>query len=70
MSERLNKLLSVKSIMTLVLTVVFAYLSVIGKVSADQFLTVFSMIVAFYFGTQHEKKAASDVVSQEADSHV
>ena len=57
MAERLNKLLSVKSIMTLVLTLVFAYLSVIGSVSADQFLTVFSMIVAFYFGTQHERKS-------------
>lgn len=65
MTERLTKLLSVKSIMTLVLTAVFAYLAVIGKVSADQFLTVFSMIVAFYFGTQHEKK-----VAKEADSHV
>ena len=61
MAERLNKLLSVKSIMTLVLTAVFAYLSVIGKVNADQFLTVFSMIVAFYFGTQHEKKASKEV---------
>lgn len=64
MSERLYKLLSVKSIMTLVLTGVFAYLAVIGEISADQFLTVFSMIVAFYFGTQHEKKA------KEADGHV
>ena len=70
MTERLNKLLSVKSIMTLVLTIVFAYLSVIGKVSADQFLTVFSMIVAFYFGTQHEKKSTQDAANQEADSHV
>lgn len=56
MKERFAKLLSVKSIMTLVLTGVFAFLSVIGKVSADQFLTVFSMIVAFYFGTQHERQ--------------
>lgn len=56
MSERLYKLLSVKSIMTLVLTAVFAYLAVMGEITADQFLTVFSMIVAFYFGTQHEKK--------------
>jgi hypothetical protein len=59
MTERLSKLLSVKSIMTLVLTAVFAYLAIIGSVTADQFLTVFSMIVAFYFGTQHEKKAAA-----------
>ena len=64
MSERLYKLLSVKSIMTLVLTAVFAYLSIIGTVSADQFQTVFTVIVGFYFGTQHEKKA------KEADGHV
>lgn len=56
MSERLNKLLTVKSIMTLVLTAVFAYLAIIGEVSADQFLTVFSMVVAFYFGTQAERR--------------
>ena len=62
MTERLNKLLSVKSIMTLILTFVFAYLAVIGSVTADQFLTVFSMIVAFYFGTQHEKKAKAEGV--------
>lgn len=60
MTERLSKLLSVKSIMTLVLTAVFAYLAVIGEVSSDQFLTVFSMVVAFYFGTQHEKKVAKE----------
>lgn len=63
MTERLNKLLSVKSIMTLILTFVFAYLAVIGNVTADQFLTVFSMIVAFYFGTQHEKKAAAETAT-------
>lgn len=56
MKERLNKLLTVKSIVTIVLTAVFAYLAVIGKVSADQFLTVFTVIIAFYFGTQAEKK--------------
>lgn len=55
MKERLNKLLSVKSIVTLVLTTVFAYLAVIGMVSVDQFLTVFSIVIAFYFGTQKAK---------------
>lgn len=56
MQERLMKLLSVKSIVTIVLTGVFAYLSVIGSVGVDQFLTVFTVIIAFYFGTQAEKK--------------
>lgn len=51
-------LLKVKSIVTLVLTAVFAYLSVIGKIDGQQFMTVFSVVIAFYFGTQYEKKAA------------
>jgi 5-bromo-4-chloroindolyl phosphate hydrolysis protein len=55
MKDRIIKLLSVKSIVTIILTAVFAFLAVTGKVSADQFLTVFSVVVAFYFGTQHEK---------------
>ena len=55
MSARLAKLLTVKSIVTIILTAVFAYLAVTGKVSADQYLTVFSVVVAFYFGTQHER---------------
>ena len=58
MKERLAKLLSVKSIVTVVLTVVFAYLAIIGVVGADQFLTVYSVIIAFYFGTQFERKSS------------
>lgn len=53
---RLANLLAVKSIVTMVLTVVFAYLSVAGHVSTEQFLTVFTVVIAFYFGTQTEKK--------------
>lgn len=56
MKERLLKLFSVKSIVTVILTVVFAHLSVCGAISADQYLTIFSVIIAFYFGTQHEKR--------------
>lgn len=59
MKERFAKLLSVKSIVTIVLTAVFAYLSIIGVVSSDQFLTVFTVIIAFYFGTQVERKATT-----------
>ena len=56
MKERFLKLFSVKSIVTVVLTGVFALLSVRGAISADQYLTIFSVIIAFYFGTQHEKR--------------
>ena len=53
--NRLTNLLSVKSIVTIILTLVFAYLSVIRLVSADQFLTVFTVVIGFYFGTQAKK---------------
>ena len=54
--KRLSNLLCIKSIVTLVLTAVFAYLSVIGKISGQEFLTVFTVVIAFYFGTQAVKK--------------
>lgn len=55
--NRLLKLLCVKSIVTLMMSSVFAWLTVHGMVTADQFLTVFTVIIAFYFGTQAQKKA-------------
>jgi len=57
MKERLLKLLCVKSIVTILLTGVFCYLSIVGQISAELFMTVFTVVIAFYFGTQHEKKA-------------
>lgn len=54
--RRLNNLLCVKSIVTIVLTVVFARLSLAERISNQDFLTVFSVIVAFYFGIQNEKQ--------------
>jgi len=62
MKERLSKLLSVKSIVTMILTAVFAYLAVSGAISGDQFLTVFTVVIAFYFGTQAEKRAQEETV--------
>ena len=56
MKEKLAKLTSVKSIVTLILCAVFAYLSIVGQVQAEQFLTIFTVIISFYFGTQSAKK--------------
>ena len=53
--KRLAALLSVKSIVTIVLTAVFAYLSIVGTISGTDFLTIFLMVVSFYFGTQSQK---------------
>lgn len=58
MKEKFAKLLTVKSIVTIVLTIVFAYLSIIGKIEPTDFVQIFLIIIGFYFGTQHEKKEA------------
>ena len=53
--EAAVNLLKVKSIVTIILTLVFAYLSITGTISGEQFLTIFSVVIAFYFGTQYQK---------------
>lgn len=68
MLKRLAKLIDVKSIVTFVLTGVFAYLSIIGVVSGEQFLTVFTMVVSFYFGTQTGKKEKEEELNGENDN--
>lgn len=60
LKKRLANLLCVKSIVTITLTGVFAFMTVTGSVSADQFLTVFTVVIAFYFGVQAEKKAQKE----------
>ena len=52
--KRAANLLSVKSLVTLALTVVFAYMAVTEKISQD-FMTIYAVIIAFYFGTQSQK---------------
>ena len=54
MTRRIAALLSVKSIVTLILTGVFAYMAIAGKISQD-FMTIYAVIIAFYFGTQSQK---------------
>lgn len=60
--KRMANLLSVKSLVTLILTAVFAYMAVCGRISQD-FMTIYAVIIAFYFGTQSQK--LQDVVEAE-----
>lgn len=53
--KRLANLLSVKSLVTLCLTVVFAVMALNGTISQD-FMTIYAVIIAFYFGTQSQKQ--------------
>jgi hypothetical protein len=50
--KRLGNLLSVKSLVTITLTVIFAVLALRGDITGTEFLTIFTTVIAFYFGTQ------------------
>lgn len=56
LKKNLANLLKVKTIVTILLTIVFCILALTGVVSGADFLTVFTVVIAFYFGTQSEKK--------------
>ena len=60
MIEKLKKLIDVKSIVTLCLTVVFCVLAYRHDITAEQFLTVFTVVISFYFGTQYNKRDGED----------
>lgn len=55
--EKITKLIDVKSIVTLVLTGIFAFLSATGKITSQEFLTIFTVVIGFYFGTQAQKSS-------------
>lgn len=55
MKNKLQKLIDVKSIVTIALAGTFVYLSIYGYINAEQFLTIFTVIISFYFGTQYQK---------------
>ena len=56
MKERISKLIDVESIVTFALTGAFVYQTVIGRIEPQIFITIYSTVIAFYFGTQVTKK--------------
>ena len=50
--KRLGNLLAVKSLVTITLTVIFAVLALRESISGSEFLTIFTVVIGFYFGTQ------------------
>lgn len=54
--DRLGKLLTVKSIVTLILTGIVSYLAITRVISGQDLLTIYTTVIAFYFGTQTNKK--------------
>ena len=57
--KNLANLLKVKTLVTIAVVTVFAVLALQGSISADNVMIIISMVVSFYFGTQHEKKTVA-----------
>ena len=57
--KNIAALIKVKTIVTLVVMAVFVVLSLRGDISADNAMLVVSMVISFYFGTQHEKNGGA-----------
>lgn len=64
MKKRLGNLLCVKSIVTLTLTGVFAYLSVSGFITPVEFVVIFTVIINYYFESQRNKKADTEETTE------
>lgn len=64
MKKALTNLIKVKTLVTLILTIVFAVLALTGKIAAEQFLTIFTVVISFYFGTQHEKSGNEKIETE------
>ena len=63
----MKELLQIKKIIALLLTIVFRYLAIIGKVTAEQYLTVFSLVIAFYFGQSTARQAVKENAAKESE---
>ena len=62
--EKLAKLINVKTIVTLLLTVVFCFLAIKGAIAAELFMTIFTVVIGFYFGNQAGEKQAEAALEQ------
>lgn len=56
--KNLANLIKVKTIVTMMVVTVFSVLAIKGTISADNVMIIISMVISFYFGTQHEKRTA------------
>lgn len=67
MLKNLAKLIDVKSIVTLTLTILFFILAIRGTIDSQSIMTVYTTVIAFYFGTQVQKKKEAE---EDADKQV
>lgn len=65
MANKLAKLLNVKSIISILMTIVFCWITLSGAVSAELFITIYATVIAFYFGTQTTKESVVASLNKE-----
>lgn len=63
--DTLKNLLQIKKLLALILTLVFSILALKGQIGATEFLTIFSMVIAFYFGQSSTRQAIKETKEQE-----
>lgn len=64
LKEKLVKLLNVKTVIAIILTIIFSYMAIIGYITAEVFMPIFSMIIAFYFSDDNKNKNDNNNNSQ------
>ena len=67
MMKNLANLIKVKTIVTMVVVAIFAVLALRGEIEADNVMYVVTTVIAFYFGTQHEAKAATAAAEEKTE---
>ena len=53
--KNIANLIKVKTIVTMTVIAVFAVLAIKGTIQPDNVMIIVTSVIAFYFGTQHEK---------------
>lgn len=69
MKTRLSKLLTIKSLVTITLTIIFSFLAVTGKIPTRDYITIYTVIISFYFGTQAEKNVSRETKEVKNDAN-
>lgn len=63
--EELKKLIDLKSIITIILVLVFSFLTIVGRIGADQFLPILTMIITFYFA---KKDSSAEILAEKENT--
>lgn len=57
MFDKIVSLFNVCSIIAFAISGVFCYLAIVGVITAEQFMTIFSLVISFYFVTKQKEES-------------